>query len=113
MDTQDVANILRSADRTGSDKDEPEGSRVIQISHTLAVQMADDLSAATARLAALEAERDTLREQVRRLREVTQDAYDFIDDRYENSGDVGAACLYVALDAALSATAPQEADDGS
>jgi hypothetical protein len=39
-----VIQILRNADRVGSDKDEPEGMRWIQISDTLAYQMANELS---------------------------------------------------------------------
>lgn len=42
---RDVINVLRSASRLGSDKDDPEGVRYIQISDTLANQLADSLEA--------------------------------------------------------------------
>jgi len=43
MDLQDVREILLTAERSGADVDEPEGSRYIQISETLALQMARGL----------------------------------------------------------------------
>ena len=42
---KDVIEVLRSAPRFGPDKDEPEGVRYIQISDTLAIQLADRLEA--------------------------------------------------------------------
>lgn len=40
---KDVINVLRSADRIGPSEDKPEGVRYIQISDTLATQLADRL----------------------------------------------------------------------
>jgi hypothetical protein len=39
-----VIQLLHNADRVGSDKDEPEGVRWIQISDALAHQLANELS---------------------------------------------------------------------
>lgn len=43
MKIEDVIRVLRNAVRQGDEKDEPEGSRYITISETLAEQMADCL----------------------------------------------------------------------
>ena len=42
---RDVINVLRSAERLGASEDNPEGVRYIQISDTLATQLADRLEA--------------------------------------------------------------------
>jgi hypothetical protein len=42
---RDVINVLRSAERIGPGEDNPEGIRYIQISDTLATQLADRLEA--------------------------------------------------------------------
>ena len=43
MTPRDCADILDRSVRLGADRDEPEGARYIQISDTLARQMADAL----------------------------------------------------------------------
>ncbi|MBI2758776.1 MAG: hypothetical protein HYX49_08870 [Chloroflexi bacterium] len=43
MNISDVAQILRNAPRMGAEKDEPEGTRFIQISDSLAEKIAQEL----------------------------------------------------------------------
>ena len=43
MTLKDVINILENGERVGSERDEPEGSRYIKISDTLARKMAESL----------------------------------------------------------------------
>ena len=54
MKLTDVAAVLRDAPRVGADKDEPEGTRSIEISDTLANQMAASLEEADQKLTAAE-----------------------------------------------------------
>ena len=44
MTPENIVEILKKAPRMGNSKDEPEGSRYIKISDTLANQMVDTLS---------------------------------------------------------------------
>ncbi len=43
MDLTEIIKTLRIADRIGAEKDVPEGTRYIQLSDTLANEIADDL----------------------------------------------------------------------
>jgi Fic family protein len=47
VNVNDITNILKTAPRTGAQKDDPEGARFITISETLAEQMAQELESWT------------------------------------------------------------------